>query len=146
MVEGQKKRQIGKGMKTRGTKRVKSQSETNEMTAQSTNEGQHTPVPEAVLEPQEGNETPGNLELEKGENSLQNLESSEAIVAHDGGLEAALKESGDVIDAKFEEVPDLPPTPAAELAHVGGPQIDLEAAMAVGTGAVKDLKRPTIAE
>ena len=156
MVEGQKSRQIGKGMKPRGNKRVKLQKETKQMTSQSTTEGQQTTAPDAVLEPQDRDETPCNLEPENGENPLQNLEQKEAIVARDENLEAALKESGDVIDAEFEEVPELPPTPAAKLAHVGGSQIDLETEMAVGTGTVKDLqppcggeprgKRPTIAE
>jgi hypothetical protein len=68
------------------------------MTDQSTTEGHETPPKEAVLEPQEGNETPGNLEPENvesiGEESLQSLASSEAtvapILAHDEGLEAAM--------------------------------------------------------
>lgn len=94
MAKGQNKRQIGKGMKPRGNKRFKPQKETEEMTEQSTVEGQQTPVPEAILEPEEGNETPGNLEPKNGEESFQNLESPEKIVAHDEGLEAALSESG----------------------------------------------------
>jgi hypothetical protein len=93
MAKGQNKRQIGKGMKPRGNKRFKPQKETEEMTEQSTVEGQQTPVPEAILEPEEGNETPGNLESKNGEESFQNLESPEKIVAHDEGLEAALNQS-----------------------------------------------------
>jgi hypothetical protein len=46
------------------------------MTEQSTDEGQPDHTLEPVLEPQEGNETPGNLELENGENLLQNLENA----------------------------------------------------------------------
>jgi hypothetical protein len=62
MAEGQKKRQIGKGMKPHGNKRVKPQKQTKKMTEQSTNEGQPDPTLEPVLEPEEGNETPGNLD------------------------------------------------------------------------------------
>jgi hypothetical protein len=106
MVEGQDKikRHIGRGMKPRGNKRVKPQKEKNQMAEQSTTEGQGTPSPEAVLDPQQGNETPCNLKPENGEKTLQILENSEATVAHDSGLEAALEESGDVIDGEFEEV------------------------------------------
>jgi uncharacterized protein YciI len=157
MVEGQKKRQIGKGMKARGNKRVKPQKEASKVTDKSTVEGQQIPVPEAVLEVREGNETPGNLEPENGGESFQNLESPEKIVAHDEGLEAALKESGnEVIDAEFLEVDE--PRPAGDHHAVGDDDAaaDLETAMAVGTETVKDLqppcggeprgKRPTITE
>ena len=64
------------------------------MTEQSTTEGQETPAVEAVLGPEEGNETRGNLEAENEGESFQNLESSEADssanLASDAGLEAAL--------------------------------------------------------
>ena len=64
------------------------------MTEQSTVEGHETPPKEAVLEPQEGNETPGNLEPENGENLLRNLENAQSavapMVALDGDLEAAM--------------------------------------------------------
>jgi hypothetical protein len=83
MDEGQKKSLIGRGMKPRGNKAVKPQKEKKSMTEQSTTEGQQTDPKEAVLEPQEGNETPGNLEPENGENLLQNLEKSEATIARD---------------------------------------------------------------
>ena len=73
------------------------------MTEQSTNEGQQVQAQEAVLEPQEGNETPGNLEPENEPESLQNLESKEATVAHDSDLEAALNESAGVGDGEFGE-------------------------------------------
>ena len=143
MAEGQKNRHIGKGMKPRGNQRVKPQREANKVTEHSTDEGQQTPAKEVVLEPEEGNETPGNLEPENGEKPLQNLENSEPIVAHDEGLEAALNESGgEVIDAEFADVEQ--------------PGADLETGMAVEAGTVKDLqppcggeprgKRPTIAE
>ena len=62
------------------------------MAEQSTVEGQQEAVKEAVLDGQEGNETPGNLEPENGEEKFQNLESS---LADDEGLQAALNESGD---------------------------------------------------
>ena len=62
MGKGQKARKIGNNMKPRGNKEVKPQKETREMTEQSTVEGHETPPKEAVLEPQEGNETPGNLD------------------------------------------------------------------------------------
>ena len=169
MAEGQRKRQIGKGMKARGTKRVKPQKEVKEVTEQSTTEGQQIPVPEAVLEVEEGNKTPGNLEPENGEKSLQNLENSEAIVAHDDGLEAALKESGASEEPQFTAQPipgrefsDLMWPSLDQIARAiyenGKPQagVDLETAMAVGTGTVKDLQplrnessigsRPTIAD
>ena len=98
MDEGQNKRQIGKGMKPRGSKRVKQQKETKQVKNQSTTEGQAIPSSEPVLGPQEGNETPGNLEPENGEKGVQNLEQKDAIVAHDdepdsSGLEAALRDS-----------------------------------------------------
>lgn len=128
MVQGQKSRQIGKGMIPRGKTGVKPKKEKREMTTQSTDEGQHTPVAEPVLEPQDRNETPGNLEPENGENPLQILESKEAIVAQDENLEAALEESaGDVIDAEYPEIEE---------------SADLETAMAVGTGTVKELQSP----
>ena len=127
MSEGQSKRRIGSGMKPRGNKRVKPQKETKEMSNQSTDEGQQVVASEAVLGPQEGNETPGNLEPENGENGLQNLEEKGPMVAHDDGLEAALEESaGAVIDAEFEEVDEAP--------------ADLETAMAVGTGTIAEIK------
>jgi hypothetical protein len=166
MGEGQNKRKIGSGMKPRGNKRFKKQKETNSMTEQSTTEGQQAPPKEAVLGPKDGNESRGNLEPENGEKLLQNLEKSEIMVAHDdalicpscgkpfiwnesvgafehddpcqrdAGLEAAMKESaGGVIDAEFSEVDDSP-----ELIQVLGEPFgtDLETAMAVGTGTVKD--------
>ncbi len=104
MDEGQKKKHIGRGMKPRGDERVTPPKEIKAMTQQSTTEGQKAPAKEPVLEPQEGNETPGTLEPENGDKLLQNLDSKKATVAHDEGLEAALNESGDVIDAEFEEV------------------------------------------
>ena len=137
MVKGQRARRIGNNMKPRGNKEVKSQEEMNSMAEQSTVEGQQEPVKEAVLEPQEGNETPGNLEPENGEEKFQNLESS---LADDEGLQAALNQSGDeVIDAEFEEVDE-----SLELIQVlGEPSgVDLETAMAVGTGTIKDLQPP----
>jgi hypothetical protein len=97
-------------MKPRGNQQVKPQREANKVTEHSTDEGQQTPAKEVVLEPEEGNETPGNLEPENGEKPLQNLENSEPIVAHDEGLEAALNESGgEVIDAEFREVDEPEP-------------------------------------
>ena len=169
MVEGQKKRQVGKGMKPRGNKRFRTQKETNKVTNQSTNEGQERGAPEPILEAEVRNETPGNLEPENGENSLQNLENSEAIVAHDEGLEAALKESGASEEPQFTAQPipgrefsDLMWPSLDQIARAiyenGKPQagVDLETAMAVGTGTVKDLQplrnessigsRPTIAD
>ena len=62
MAEGQKKGQIGKGMKPIGNKRVKPQKQTKMMAEQSTNEGQQESILEPVLSCQEGNETPGNLD------------------------------------------------------------------------------------
>ena len=105
------------------------------MTEKFTVEGQEASSKEVVLESKEGNETPSNLEPENGEKSLQNLENAEAIVAQDDGLEAALNESRDVIDAEFREVDESP-----ELEQVLGEPFgtDLETAMAVGTGTVKD--------
>ena len=140
MGKGQKARKIGNNMKPRGNKEVKPQKETREMTEQSTAEGHETPPKEAVLEPQEGNETPGNLETENGAAEFQNLENSETSLAHDDGLEAALNESGEaVIDAEFSEVDESP-----ELIQVLGEPygVDLETAMAVGTGTIKDLQPP----
>jgi hypothetical protein len=107
MVEGQKKSLIGRGMKPRGNKAVKAQKETKSMKDESTTEGQEESTKQPVLEAQEGNETPSNLEPEKEPESLQNLEKSEVTVARDLALEAALNESGDVIDAEFEEVPEV---------------------------------------
>jgi hypothetical protein len=101
------------------------------MVDQSTTEGQPESVKEPVLEAQEVNETPGNLEPENEAPALQNLEKSEATVAHDDApichicgraftwdetvqafshddqclgsadLEAALNESEDVVDADW---------------------------------------------
>ena len=171
MVEGQKSRQIGKGMIPRGKTGVKPQKEKRKMTTQSTNEGQRRYAEDPVLGPKDRNETPGNLEPENGENSLQNLESKEAIVAQDDaprcascgqeftwnekvqafehddpcvvGLEAALKESGNaVIDAEFLEVDE--PRPAGDHHAVGddGAAADLETAMAVGFGSMKFTESP----
>jgi len=170
MAEGQKKRQIGKGMKVRGNKRVKKYKEAIKVTTQSTDKGQRVPVIEPVLEAEVRNETPGNLEPEKGSELLQNLEQKEAIVAHDDDakmsevrffenpseLEAALNESsGEVIDAEFFEEENYD-SKGEKVGQVLGEHDDLETAMAVGTGTVKDLqppcggvpmgKRPTIAE
>lgn len=200
MAEGQKKRQVGKGMKPRGNKRFKPQKETRAMVEKVTNEGQVQGAPEPVLEPKVRNETPGNLEPENGTELLQNLEQKEAIVAHDGeyketlevptnipaarefqvhpessDLEAALNESG-VIDGEFAEVEEETYIGHGQFVKDGviynsngvsvgmvidtksttGKVIDLETAMAVGTGTVKELeppcggvpmgKRPTIAE
>ena len=87
------KRQIGKGMKPQGNKRIKSQKKTSVMIEQSTNEGQEDPTLEPVLDPQEGNSKGGNLEPENGQNLLQNLENAQSdvaqMVALDGDLEAA---------------------------------------------------------
>ena len=152
MVEGQKKRKIGAGMKPRGNKRVKPQKETKSMTEQSIVEGHATPQEEAVFEVQEGNETPGNLEPENGEKTVQNLENSEAMVAHDDGhreadeqagmeLLAAMDESSnEVIETEFNEVDE-----STEMEQVLGEPAgtDLETAIAVGTGTVKDLQ-PTL--
>src|SRR5271157_4468095 len=91
MAEGQKRRTIGKGIKSLGNKRVKPQKETSQMSEQSTTEGQDIGTKEAVLDPQDRNETPYDLEPEKEANSLQNLENSEATVARDESLEAALE-------------------------------------------------------
>jgi hypothetical protein len=95
MAEGQRTRKIGSGMKPCGNKRVKPQKETENMAEQSTNEGHEAPAKEAILEPQEGNETPPNLEAEKEAESFQNLESSEAdsnsYLADNTGLEAVLE-------------------------------------------------------
>lgn len=143
MAEGQKKRQVGKGMKPRGNKRFKPQKETRAMVEKVTNEGQAQGAPEPVLEPEVRNETPGNLEPENGSELLQNLEQKEAIVAHnsdvleepneDGNdLLAALNESSEVIDAEFSEVGE-------EFEQVLGERDDLETAMAVGTGTVKEI-------
>jgi hypothetical protein len=65
MNEGQRGRKIGNGVKPPGNKRATPQMEPNELIEQSTNEGQPDPTLEPVLEPQEGNETPGNLETGK---------------------------------------------------------------------------------
>ena len=48
MTEGQKKRQVGKGMKPRGNKRFKPQKETRAMVEKVTNEGQAQGTPEPV--------------------------------------------------------------------------------------------------
>ena len=63
------------------------------MADQPTVEGHDTSSKDAVLEHQEGNKTPCNLGPENDEESPQNLENSEAMVAHDDGLEAAMNES-----------------------------------------------------
>jgi hypothetical protein len=149
MNEGQRKRKVGSGMKPRGNKRFKQQKETKSMTEQSTVEGQAQSIIEPVLEAQDRNETPGNLEPKNGENSVQNLEKSEVTVAHDEELEKAMKESS---EPQFTPQP----IPGREFADLGGPTeeelvravfengksetlVDLETAMAVGTGTVKDL-------
>ena len=88
MGKGQAGRKIGSGMKPRGNQRVKPQTESKTMTEQSTTEGQATPTLEAVLDHQQGNETPCDLEPENGEDLLQNLENAQSavppIVAQDG--------------------------------------------------------------
>ena len=155
------------------------------MTEQSTAEGQQEPVKEAVLEPQEGNETPGNLETENGAAEFQNLENYETSLAHDDApichicgrtftwdetvqafshddpclgsadLEAALKESEenrlDALVGLVREEQRVRPypeeenqQPAGDHHAVGddGAAADLETAMAVGTGTIKDLQPP----
>jgi predicted HicB family RNase H-like nuclease len=101
MDEGQKKKHIGRGMKPRGNKPLKHRNGRKPMVDQSTTEGQPESVKEPVLEAQEVNETPGNLELENEAPAVQNLDSEEATVAHDADLEAALNESEDVVDAEW---------------------------------------------
>ncbi len=135
MSEGQKKRNIGRGMKPRGNQQVKSRKGSRDVTTQSTTEGQGTPAPEAVLEGQEGNSKGGNLDLETAASGLQNLESNGGEKgpnpASDDALEAAMKESQD--GAEKDGVRCTTDEP-----------VDLETAMAVGTGKVSELKRPTI--
>jgi hypothetical protein len=163
MTEGQNKRQIGKGMKPRGSKRVKPQKETKKMTDQSTTEGQTVPSAEPVLKPQEGNETPGNLEPENGENSLQNLENSGPIVAHDDDVLEEPSEAGnellEALSQSGEPQFTVKPIPGREFADLGGPTleqmarsiyedgrtqapVDLETAMEVGTGTTQELQPP----
>jgi len=73
-----------------GINELSRKKETKTITGQSTTEGQQTPTLEPVLETEEGNKTPGNLETGNFEESLQNLGSSEArvapMVAPDGDL------------------------------------------------------------
>jgi len=118
MTEGQSRRRIGTGMKPRGKKQVKPQKEKNSMTEQSTTEGHETLLQGAVLDPQEGNETPGNLEPENGENGPQNLEEKEPMVAQDAGLEAALEESAAAVD---EPQFKTQPIPGREFSDLGVP-------------------------
>jgi hypothetical protein len=152
MEEGQKKRQIGKGMKPRGNKRFKTQKGMKKVTNQSTNEGQAQGAPEPVLEAEVRNETPGNLEPENGENSLQNLEKNEAIVAHDDALEESSEAGNELLAALNESAGErVAVKGSSELknqAHVviedgkvtkSREYVDLETAMAVGTGTVKEL-------
>lgn len=162
MVEGQKKRQVGKGMKPRGNKRFTDKKETKKVTDQSTNEGQAQGAPEPVSSHQDGNETPGNLEPENSSELSQNLEENEAIVAHDEGselsdvrvfsdsseLEAALKESGsgpisDEEALKRGIVVERDSAGIISSAHpVSVSPFYLETAMEVGTGTGKDVQPP----
>lgn len=159
MAEGQKNRQVGKGMKPRGNKRFKPQKETRAMVEKITNEGQVQGAPEPVLEPEVRNETPGNLEPENGSELLQNLEQKEAIVAHDeepkmsevrsfsdpSELEAALNESviGSISDEEALERGIVVERDAAGIISSAHPvSVDMETAMAVGTGTVRDLQPP----
>jgi hypothetical protein len=131
-------------MKPRGNKRVKPQKETKTMTEQSTNEGQQVQAQEAVLEPQEGNETPGNLEPENEPESLQNLESNGGEKgpnpASDDGLEAALKESQD--GAEKEGV-RCTTDEAPELEHVlGSSELKNRADVVIEDGKVTKSRSP----
>jgi len=153
MGEGQNKRQIGKGMKPRGNQRFKPQREAKEMTVQSTTEGHEAGVKEPVLEAQDLNKTPSTLEPENGGNSLQILEKSEPIVARNEDLAAALEESGyeddraKSIGLLSQAEPSLDDIESAIASGIKPDTYsDLDTAMAVGTGSVKELKRPTIAE
>ena len=131
MTKGQRKRSIGVGMKPRGNQRVKPQKGSKNVTTQSTTEGQETHAPEPVLEGQEVNSMGGNLEPETAADELQNLESNGGEKgpnpASDDGLEAALKESQD--GAEKESVRCTTDEP-----------VDLETAMAVGTGTVSGFR------
>ncbi len=102
MAEGQKSKQIGKGMKPRGNKRFKKQKEVKVVTDQSTIEGQQTSSSDMVLGVPCVNETPGNLEPENGEKSLQNLEKYESIVAHEDVLEE-ISEAGNELLAALSD-------------------------------------------
>ncbi len=97
MSEGQKKRNIGRGMKPRGNQQVKPRKGSRDVTTQSTTEGQGTTAGDAVLEGREGNSRGGNLDPETAAEELQNLESNGGEkgpeTASDDGLEAALRES-----------------------------------------------------
>ena len=107
------------------------------MTEKFTTEGQETPSKESVLELEEGNSKGGNLEPKNGENALQNLENAEAIVASDDGLEEPTEAGKDLLKALFASEGQA----NAALAEA---QTDMETAMAVGTGSVKDLQ-PSLA-
>ena len=130
MSEGQKKRNIGRGMKPRGNQQVKPRKGSKNVTTQSTTEGQGTTAGDAVLEGREGNSRGGNLDPETAAEELQNLESNGGEkgpeTASDDGLEAAFKESQD--GAEKEGVRCTTDEP-----------VDLETAMAVGTGKVSEL-------
>ena len=159
MAEGQKKRQVGKGMKPRGNKRFKPQKETRAMAEKVTNEGQAHGTPEPVLEAEVRNETPGNLEPENGSESLQNLEQKEAIVAHDDDALEEPSEAGNDLLAALNESGEpqftVKPIPGREFSNFGGPteeelarsvyedgKGDSETAMSIGIGTVKDLQPP----
>ena len=62
MAEGQKKGQIGKGMKPIGNKRVKPQKQTKRWRSNPQMRDSRRALLEPVLSCQEGNETPGNLD------------------------------------------------------------------------------------
>ena len=150
MSEGQKKRNIGRGMKPRGNQQVKPQKGRKNVTTQSTTEGQGTTAGEEVLEGQGGNSKGGNLDPETAAAGLQNLESNGGEkgpeAASDDALEAALRESQN----GPEEFPlrcthgrsvDVP-CDQCQAADMGNKGVDLETGMAVGSGTVKDLQAP----
>lgn len=107
MAEGQKRRKIGMGMKRRGSKRVKPQKETKDMSKPSTIEGQSESIIQPVLDAEKGNETPVDLEP-KNEEKPASIVAPEDILefvsAGDELMRAMLESIGD--DSQAENSTD----------------------------------------
>lgn len=100
MGEAQKKRRIGVGMKPRVEQAQSGVEQASAVGEVSTTEGQPESILQPVLEQMKQAETSPLATQE----TVQILDSEQGCTTADPNLEKALQESGEVIDAEFEEV------------------------------------------
>lgn len=100
MGEAQKKRRIGVGMKPRVEQAQSGVEQASAVGEVSTTEGQPESILQPVLEQMKQAETSPLATQE----TVQILDSEQGCTTADPNLEKALQESGEVVDAEFEEV------------------------------------------